>query len=57
MTTTASPRPADSAASARRGPARYNRNMRWVLAMFVLAMFGFGYALVPLYKTICEVLG
>jgi len=57
MTTTASPRPADGAASARRGPARYNRNMRWVLAMFVLAMFGFGYALVPLYKTICEVLG
>lgn len=40
-----------------RGPARYNRNMRWTLALFVLAMFGFGFAMVPMYKSICEALG
>jgi cytochrome c oxidase assembly protein subunit 11 len=57
MTAAASPRPPAGAASARRGPPHLNRNMRWVLALFVLAMFGFGYALVPLYKTICEALG
>jgi cytochrome c oxidase assembly protein subunit 11 len=57
MSTAASPRPAAGGPSARRAPARYNRNMRWVLALFVLAMFGFGYALVPMYRTICEALG
>jgi cytochrome c oxidase assembly protein subunit 11 len=57
MTTAASPRPPAGAPPGRRGPARYNRNMRWMLAVFVLAMFGFGYAMVPMYKTICEVLG
>lgn len=36
---------------------RLNRQMRWVLALFVGGMFGFGYAMVPLYKTICEALG
>ena len=34
-----------------------NRPMGWRLALFVLAMFGFGYALVPMYKVMCEVLG
>jgi cytochrome c oxidase assembly protein subunit 11 len=57
MTTAASSRRAAGAPPGGRGPARYNRNMRWVLALFVVAMFGFGYALVPLYKTICEALG
>ena len=57
MSGTASSRPAAGAPSAHRGPARHDRNMRWVLALFVLAMFGFGYALVPMYRTICEVLG
>jgi cytochrome c oxidase assembly protein subunit 11 len=41
----------------RRSPARLNRNMRWMLALFVIAMFGFGYAMVPMYKVICEKLG
>jgi cytochrome c oxidase assembly protein subunit 11 len=40
-----------------RAPARYNRNMRWMLALFVAAMFGFGFAMVPMYKSICEALG
>jgi cytochrome c oxidase assembly protein subunit 11 len=49
--------PPAGAPAPRRGPARHDRNMRWVLALFVIAMFGFGYALVPMYRTICEVLG
>jgi cytochrome c oxidase assembly protein subunit 11 len=40
-----------------RAPARYNRNMRWMLALFVAGMFGFGFAMVPMYKSICEALG
>ena len=34
-----------------------NRRMTLKLAVVVLAMFGFGYALVPLYRTICQALG
>ncbi len=34
-----------------------NRRMTVKLAVVVLAMFGFGYALVPLYRTICQALG
>jgi len=34
-----------------------NRSMRWALVIFVCAMFGFGYAMVPMYKSICEALG
>ncbi|MGA0610379.1 cytochrome c oxidase assembly protein [Caldimonas sp. KR1-144] len=34
-----------------------NRRMVAKLAVVALAMFGFGYALVPIYKHICEALG
>src|SRR4051794_8108343 len=34
-----------------------NRRLVMKLAAVVLAMFGFGYALVPLYEKICEVTG
>lgn len=34
-----------------------NRNMLAKLTVVTLAMFAFGYGLVPLYKTICEVTG
>ena len=44
-------------AAAARAPTRYNRNMRWMLALFVAGMFGFGFAMVPMYKSICEALG
>jgi cytochrome c oxidase assembly protein subunit 11 len=36
---------------------RDNRRMLAKLAVIALAMFGFGYALVPMYRTICEALG
>ena len=36
---------------------RDNRRMVVKLAVIVLAMFGFGYALVPMYKAICNALG
>jgi cytochrome c oxidase assembly protein subunit 11 len=36
---------------------RDNRRMLGKLAVIALAMFGFGYALVPMYQTICDALG
>ena len=36
---------------------RANRTLVTKLAVIVLAMFGFGYALVPFYEKICEVTG
>ena len=36
---------------------RDNRRMLGKLAVVALAMFGFGYALVPMYNAICEALG
>ena len=36
---------------------RYNRDMLFKLTIVVLAMFGFGYAMVPMDKSICEALG
>jgi cytochrome c oxidase assembly protein subunit 11 len=36
---------------------RDNRRMVGKLAVIALAMFGFGYALVPMYRTICDALG
>ena len=36
---------------------RDNRRMLGKLAVIALAMFGFGYALVPMYRAICEALG
>ena len=37
--------------------SRLNRKMLGKLIVIALMMFGFGYAMVPLYKQICEVLG
>ena len=34
-----------------------NFTMLGKLGVIVLAMFGFGYALVPIYKAICEMTG
>ena len=34
-----------------------NRRMLGKLAVIVLLMFGFGYALVPMYRAICDALG
>ena len=34
-----------------------NRRMMTKLGVVALAMFGFGYALVPMYRTICDALG
>jgi cytochrome c oxidase assembly protein subunit 11 len=34
-----------------------NRRMLGKLGVIALAMFGFGYALVPMYRTICDALG
>ena len=39
------------------GLHRDNRRMLGKLVVIAAAMFGFGYALVPLYKSICEALG
>ena len=36
---------------------RLNRSMLAKLLVFVCVMGSFGYAMVPMYKTICEVLG
>lgn len=36
---------------------RYNRGMMLRLLVIVVVMFAFGYALVPLYKKICEITG
>ncbi|MBI5259569.1 MAG: cytochrome c oxidase assembly protein [Burkholderiales bacterium] len=36
---------------------RENRRMLGKLAVVVVSMFGFGYALVPMYRTICDALG
>ena len=37
--------------------ARENRRLVIKLSVVAVAMFGFGYALVPIYKQICEALG
>jgi cytochrome c oxidase assembly protein subunit 11 len=39
------------------GLLRDNRALLRKLAVIAVAMFGFGYALVPMYKAICEALG
>ena len=36
---------------------RLNRDMLFKLVLVVFAMSGFGYAMVPMYKSICEALG
>ena len=40
-----------------RDPNRRNRTLLVKLCVVVVAMFGFGYALVPFYEKICEVTG
>ena len=50
----ASPSTADAAASLLRAD---NRRMLAKLAVVAVAMFGFGYALVPVYRSICDALG
>lgn len=39
------------------GPQRSHRRLTWQLAAFALGAFGFGFALVPLYRTLCAVTG
>jgi cytochrome c oxidase assembly protein subunit 11 len=39
------------------GDTRKNGKLVWTLVFVVLGMFGFGYALVPLYDVLCEVTG
>lgn len=36
---------------------RSNKKLLWILTVVVFGMFGFGFALVPLYNTFCSVLG
>ena len=49
--------PAVPEPAAASGLRRYNRAMLAKLAVVALAMFAFGYAMVPMYKSICEALG
>ena len=37
--------------------AQYNRQMLLKLAVISVTMFGFGYALIPMYRVLCEVTG
>jgi cytochrome c oxidase assembly protein subunit 11 len=53
MTTSSPPASRPRAASVR----RHNRDMLVKLTVFVALMAGFGYAMVPMYKSICEALG
>ena len=39
------------------GRLRLNRTMLLKLVVMAFVMFGFGYALVPVYRQVCEVLG
>lgn len=41
----------------KQGVSRLNRKMLGKLIVIAIMMFGFGYALIPVYKQICEVLG
>ena len=36
---------------------KHNKTMLTKLAVITLGMFGFGFALVPIYNAICEVTG
>ena len=47
----------DKEAPRQRKIRRLNRNMLFALTLVAIAMGGFGYAMVPLYKSICEALG
>ena len=41
----------------RRKLTRVNRDMLYKLVLFVFVMVGFAYAMVPMYKSLCEALG
>ncbi|RDK11640.1 cytochrome c oxidase assembly protein [Cupriavidus lacunae] len=43
--------------ASREAEQRFNRGMMLRLIVIVTLMFGFGYALVPLYKKICDITG
>ncbi|KWR90057.1 cytochrome c oxidase assembly protein [Cupriavidus sp. IDO] len=43
--------------ASREAERRFNRGMMLRLIVIVTLMFGFGYALVPLYKKICDITG
>ena len=49
--------PTPTPPKAPRKPLRHNRDMLFKLTLVVVLMFGFGYAMVPMYKSICEALG
>ncbi|WP_423194997.1 MULTISPECIES: cytochrome c oxidase assembly protein [unclassified Cupriavidus] len=49
--------PSNHRSAARAEEARFNRGMLVRLLVIVGVMFTFGYALVPLYKKICEITG
>jgi cytochrome c oxidase assembly protein subunit 11 len=49
--------PDDRAARRQKKQQQLNRNMLFKLALVVILMSGFGYAMVPMYKSICEALG
>ncbi len=51
------PRPASAAASPDAALGGDNRRMLGKLALVAALMFGFGYALVPMYRAICDALG
>ncbi|HEU4457962.1 MAG TPA: cytochrome c oxidase assembly protein [Methylibium sp.] len=51
------PREARASARAHRLLGADNRRLLGKLAVVTALMFGFGYALVPIYRTICEALG
>lgn len=43
--------------TARQQRQRQNRRIGWALSLVAVAMFGFGFALVPLYQVLCDVIG
>ena len=47
----------DRASRRQKKQKRLNRNMLFKLTLVVMLMSGFGYAMVPMYKSICEALG
>lgn len=44
-------------AAPQQSPQRANRRLLWQLGIAAVAMFGFGYLLVPLYDVFCELVG
>lgn len=57
MTTSNNPSPNSKPSSKQSKGEQKNRTLTIKLVMATIAMFGFGYALVPLYDVMCEALG